>query len=483
MSFEDVGDYLDDVVEIEDDCFRVEEVVDDESLADLTIAYNAFVNAQGQTNEDAPSPAVEPSINGPSQRQKQNAAHTHRKRDIRHLEATGHRKNGDISKDAQWKALQAKHIILDFDVGTLPVSNPGFIGCKEVSPDQLPPISKLKRFNWDGKTTTLLVDRKDRIWTVLGAGIEDKSWGGVVDQATNDIAKFHQTAGLTTKDFANRRFNGRYSTVHKGPSFGGGQKRPANMAIRWKTMRKAMDELQKNADIQRILGHTGTLYKTYGYKLAIESSDCIRSLTSQFPDMEPPKYPNPDGPYWAAFTMNSANVGPLEPQVVTAVHMDFGNYAQSWCAVTVFGKFDPDVGGHLVFWNLGIAIRFPPGTTILFPLALITHSNLPTQPGETQYSIVQYTAGGLFRWISNGGMSDKEFLSTLTAEQLVQQDQMRKDRARSGLRKYTRLFELECGDYKGEVLAEESELSSLGESSDEEDSWPSKHVKIETLLM
>ncbi|KAK7026651.1 hypothetical protein VNI00_015524 [Paramarasmius palmivorus] len=342
-SFEDAGDYLDDVVEIEDDCFGVEEVVDDESLADLAVAYDAFVNTQGQTNEGAPSPAAEPSIDGPSRRQKRNAARTRRKRDIRRLEATGRRKNGDVSKDAQRKALQAKHVVLDFDVGTLPVSNPGFIGHKEVSPDQLPPISKLKWFNWDGK-------------------------------------------------------------INHGAAWLIGQQTPSPNFIRLQASRR------RTSQITGLMG--GIQQSTRGHRLEVAKKG-------------------------------------------------------------------------LLTWRFGGRRRgrqWTPGTTILFPSALITHSNLPTQPGETRYSIVQYTAGGLFRWISNGGMSDKEFLSTSTAEQLAQRDQMRKDRARSGLRKYTRLFELECGDYKGEALAEESELSSLGESSDEEDSRPSKRVKIETLL-
>ncbi|KAF4586922.1 hypothetical protein EYR40_010939 [Pleurotus pulmonarius] len=44
----------------------------------------------------------------------------------------------------------------------------------------------------------------------------------------------------------------------------------------------------------------------------------------------------------------------------------------------------------------------PPGATLLIPSALVQHSNLPIQNGERQYSMTQYSAGGLFRWVRNG---------------------------------------------------------------------------------
>jgi hypothetical protein len=40
--------------------------------------------------------------------------------------------------------------------------------------------------------------------------------------------------------------------------------------------------------------------------------------------------------------------------------------------------------------------------SIIIPSAVISHSNLPIQPHETRYSITQYAAGGLFRWVEHG---------------------------------------------------------------------------------
>ncbi|KAJ7827602.1 hypothetical protein B0H14DRAFT_3466869 [Mycena olivaceomarginata] len=70
------------------------------------------------------------------------------------------------------------------------------------------------------------------------------------------------------------------------------------------------------------------------------------------------------------------------PRTVTFPHLDFANLAWGWCAITALGDFDPDCGGHLILWDLKLIIRFPPGSTILIPSALIRHSNTSIQAHE-----------------------------------------------------------------------------------------------------
>ncbi|KAJ7432253.1 hypothetical protein B0H11DRAFT_1760777, partial [Mycena galericulata] len=67
-----------------------------------------------------------------------------------------------------------------------------------------------------------------------------------------------------------------------------------------------------------------------------------------------------------------------------------------WIAITALGKFDPDRGGHLILWDLGRVLRFPPGSTVLLP-AVLRYSVAAIQTGETRYSITQYTAAP-FAW-------------------------------------------------------------------------------------
>lgn len=77
--------------------------------------------------------------------------------------------------------------------------------------------------------------------------------------------------------------------------------------------------------------------------------------------------------------------------------------------MTALGKFDPTLGGHLILWDLGIAVEFPAGSTILIPSATLTHSNLPVQQGEIRMSFTQYASGGLFRFVHNGFRTEKVF--------------------------------------------------------------------------
>ncbi|KAJ7934639.1 hypothetical protein B0H13DRAFT_1591385, partial [Mycena leptocephala] len=105
------------------------------------------------------------------------------------------------------------------------------------------------------------------------------------------------------------------------------------------------------------------------------------------------------------------------PRAITCPHLDFGNLAWGWCAITALGWFDPDRGGHLILWDLKLIIRFPPGSTILIPSAIIRHSNIPVQAHEKCFSCIQHTAGGLFRWIRNGFKMDEAFKMSATREE------------------------------------------------------------------
>ena len=58
---------------------------------------------------------------------------------------------------------------------------------------------------------------------------------------------------------------------------------------------------------------------------------------------------------------------------------------------------------------------------MLAPRSIILHSNTQIKEDETRFSIVQYAAGGLFRWAENGystqaGAPSKERLDQETEE-------------------------------------------------------------------
>ena len=107
------------------------------------------------------------------------------------------------------------------------------------------------------------------------------------------------------------------------------------------------------------------------------------------------------------FACATCNLG---PQSIAHVHTDHLNFGPGWCAITAFGDYDPTKGGHLILWDLKIAIEFPPGSTIFIPSAILRHSNVPLAgKDETRYALIQYSAGGLFRWVECGHQTLKDF--------------------------------------------------------------------------
>jgi len=131
----------------------------------------------------------------------------------------------------------------------------------------------------------------------------------------------------------------------------------------------------------------------------------------------------------------------LGPCTVTFKHTDPGNYLLGWCNTTSLGPFNSKQGGHLILWDPGLAVEYPSGSTIYVPLAIVTHSNIPTQAEERHYSFTQYHAGGIFRYIANGFRTEKEFFAQASREEQAQREADREGRWERGLDMFPKLFE------------------------------------------
>ena len=137
-------------------------------------------------------------------------------------------------------------------------------------------------------------------------------------------------------------------------------------------------------------------------------NETLQKICECHPELEPDF---PDHPFFANLSKNYG------PSTVSYLHRDFLNLAWGWCAVTALGFYDADEGGHLILWDCGLIIRFPPGSTILLPSAMIAHANIPIKSHESRYSFVQYTAAALFWWVRNGNMTDKEWEEVASVEE------------------------------------------------------------------
>lgn len=155
----------------------------------------------------------------------------------------------------------------------------------------------------------------------------------------------------------------------------------------------------------------------YNARLADLHTDALKT---SFPDVyqfydttmtglcekDPKLQRNYDGNAFAALSLN------LGPRAISYVHTDHLNLAYGLCAITAFGDYDPVQGGHLILWNLRMVIEFPPGSTILIPSAILRHSNAALgSEQERRYALVQYSAGGLFRWAECGYQTQKVFFA------------------------------------------------------------------------
>jgi len=151
------------------------------------------------------------------------------------------------------------------------------------------------------------------------------------------------------------------------------------------------------------------------------------------------KYPNLKRNFLCSiFACATFNFGPL---TITFSHTNQGNLGWGWCSVSALGPFNHLLGSHLILWDLGLVIDFPPGSTILIPSAVIRHSNTTIQDDERRYSFTQYAAGGLFRWVYNGFCSDRDFLAKASKAQKTKRDADRARRWQDGLAMFSKLSE------------------------------------------
>ncbi|KAJ3727242.1 hypothetical protein DFJ43DRAFT_1001895 [Lentinula guzmanii] len=214
---------------------------------------------------------------------------------------------------------------------------------------------------------------------------------------------------------------GTYDSLPIGGSFGGGQTRPA-MFAHTPHNDEIVEGLRKDEDILRIAGLCDEYFESYVPKLHTLYDNVLNWLHEDNNEFERP-FPNCA---FAAATVNFLFA-------VTRRHKDFLNMIYGFCAVTPLGPYNYKQGGHLIIWDLGLIIEFPPGTVILLPSALLEHSNVSIVPGETRSSITFYSAAGLFRWRHNGYMSDKEFRARASPKVLKKWKQYRREMWKEGL--------------------------------------------------
>ncbi|KIY48078.1 hypothetical protein FISHEDRAFT_43969, partial [Fistulina hepatica ATCC 64428] len=288
---------------------------------------------------------------------------------------------------------------------------------------------------WDGRTTVPMVDSENRVIIVLAGQPDVPDWPQVHEHAAAAL----ENAGsqLNTRkrrkkgqSQSNHR-RGKFNVLNEGFAHGTGQKHPKNLRHN-KSVASVLADLKMNASIIRIAHFASAVFAAWAPRLFTYYLTALNALLASDSSL----VRNFTSSVWAAVAFN------LGPQTVTWRHKDFLDLPFGWCCITALGRFNYKKGGHLVLWDLGIIIEFPPGATILIPSAIIEHSNTLISPGETRYSLTQYSAGGLFRWVEQGLQTQDAQRASLDEDGLIQLKEASKTRWANGLSYFSTLDEI-----------------------------------------
>ncbi|KAF8146218.1 hypothetical protein K438DRAFT_1628560 [Mycena galopus ATCC 62051] len=257
--------------------------------------------------------------------------------------------------------------------------------------------------------------------------------------------------------FSHRRASGEgFPTAAVGYAFGGGREEVGNFKASSKTNAAAFDEMLADSSVQRMATYPIPVFQALSFPIFSAYHTNKQTLLQKNPHL---RRTYPRSPF-AALTVN------LGPVSVSPPHLDHNNKADGMCLIGALGDFEPDKGGHLVLWEYDLIIRFPPGCSALIPSAVVTHSNTPIQEGEERYSIIQYSAGALFRWVANGFRTDRAWQATATAEDIARREEQRKGRWAAAMKNFTRWKDVKVKNFSGRARLEVWLEGDLGDFSD-----------------
>jgi hypothetical protein len=195
---------------------------------------------------------------------------------------------------------------------------------------------------------------------------------------------------------------------------------------------KELDRIKASKPFIRIAGFGSSAFATWAPKLYDHYEENLASLLDSDPKLRR-NFHN------SVFSSAAFNFG---LKTVSAKHRDYSNLPYGWCPITALGDYDPTRGGHLVLWELKMVIEFPPGSTVLIPSAVISHSNTPIHKRETRFSFTQYTAGGLFRWAEYGFQQAQKYSKGMSAQESKEFAACNAARCKRGLSLFSTLAEL-----------------------------------------
>ncbi|KAJ7439801.1 hypothetical protein B0H11DRAFT_1751457, partial [Mycena galericulata] len=110
-------------------------------------------------------------------------------------------------------------------------------------------------------------------------------------------------------------------------------------------------------------------------------------------------------------------------------------------AITVLGDFNPNVSSLFISPHDNLAIRCPPGTTMLIP-ATQDYFFTKVKQGEKRYLFQQYFHAGLQRWIDHGFRSDLQYETDATPDEVAIVEEHMANRVPFAMKLFSRVHEI-----------------------------------------
>ncbi|KAH9476947.1 hypothetical protein JR316_0010863 [Psilocybe cubensis] len=239
-------------------------------------------------------------------------------------------------------------------------------------------------YQWDGRRPVAFVAPNKQIFMVLAGRPDDPQYDAATERVYEAITRDARPIQFGSKYLLHRR--GDYPTLDAGVSRGQGLPRPVSLDCR--PHEDFVAGLFANPDLQRMAAYASSAFATWAPRTYNYYKRHLDKLFTRMPHL-PRIFPK------CIFPAMSTNISKAQ----TVRHRDLKNCPFGWCAVQSLGRFDPKQGGHLVVWEIGLAIEFPPGSTILLPSATLSHSNTKIAENEERTSLTYYCHGGLFQWV------------------------------------------------------------------------------------
>ncbi|KAL1658174.1 hypothetical protein GGG16DRAFT_67121 [Schizophyllum commune] len=364
-----------------------------------------------------------------------NSAQRKKKRQRKQRRQEKERDDAASKRRRAMKIAEADEEPIAWNLDDAPCTSTGFTALPDASRAGISALESFKDYtyiNWDGiRQVALTVGEDQTVICVLVGQPPVPDW----DERQRHLAQeMEDAAGRMTfaaEDREHRR--GFYRLKSHGLSHGGGQKSPRPLKHR-PNNKAELDGLLNQPAAKQLAHLCSSAFKNWESDVYQYYHETMEKLFNWRPVLR--KYKNFPKSVFACMTAN------LGPQTITIPHRDYGNLCFGFCSITALGWFDPDLGGHLVIEPLRVVIRFPPGSSILVPSAMLMHCNTPIAPHERRYTITQYTAGAIFRFVEHGFQSNKQFYSALTPDQLAAAIASDKARAAEGRARLSKLPDL-----------------------------------------